>query len=107
MWVVTNNIIPFKGYKAINLFGILFCRKGTVIDYVTLNHESIHTEQMKEMLFIPYYIWYIIEYLIKFFMYGSYFRAYRNVGFEREAYTYEKESDYLSKRKHFAWFRQM
>lgn len=28
MKVVYNNLIPFKGYKAINLFGIIFARKG-------------------------------------------------------------------------------
>ena len=26
MKIIRNNIIPFKGYKAINLFGILFVR---------------------------------------------------------------------------------
>lgn len=36
MKVIYNNIIPFKGYKAINLFGLVFVRKGakfTEVDY--------------------------------------------------------------------------
>ena len=28
MKVIYNNIIPFKGFKCINLFGVLFVRKG-------------------------------------------------------------------------------
>lgn len=28
MKVIYNNLIPFKGYKAINIFGLVFVRKG-------------------------------------------------------------------------------
>ena len=48
MKIVRNNIIPFKGYKAVNLFGILFVRGDAVISSTDINHESIHTAQMKE-----------------------------------------------------------
>ena len=58
--LVHNDLIPFKGFKAINLFGILFARNGSTISDVDLTHESIHTKQMKEMLYIPFYIWYTI-----------------------------------------------
>jgi hypothetical protein len=43
MKVIFNSIIPFPGFKAINLFGVLFARKGSKIDDKTINHESIHT----------------------------------------------------------------
>lgn len=52
MKIIYNRIIPFKGFSAINLFGILFARtekKGRISD-VLINHETIHTEQQKEML---------------------------------------------------------
>jgi len=32
MKIIYNNIIPFKGYKGINLFGVLFVRKGSLTD---------------------------------------------------------------------------
>jgi hypothetical protein len=32
MKIIYNKIIPFPGYKAINLFGILFARKNAKID---------------------------------------------------------------------------
>ena len=104
MKIVRNNIIPFKGFKAINLFGILFCRKNAVIGSVLLNHERIHTAQMKEMLYVFFYIWYGIEWLIRAIMYWDCKMAYRNILFEQEAYWYDDDMDYLKNRKHFAWF---
>ena len=32
MKVIYNNLIPFKGYKAINIFGLVFVRKWYVVD---------------------------------------------------------------------------
>ena len=51
MKVIYNRIIPFKGFKAINIFGVLFVRKGCSMREKDFNHESIHTVQMKEMLY--------------------------------------------------------
>ena len=99
MKIIINNIITFKGFKCINLFGILFCRKQ--LDKIDINHEAIHTKQMQEMLYIPFYIWYIIEYLIKLFI-GN---AYRNLSFEREAYNNQYNLNYLNNRKHYSWIK--
>lgn len=104
MKIIENCLIPFKGFKAINLFGILFTRDKSKLTDVDINHEEIHTAQIKEMLYIVYYIWYIIEWLIKLFKYNN---AYRNISFEREAYTNEKDFNYLSNRKHYAWFKMI
>lgn len=62
MKIIYNKIIPFKGFKAINLFGFLFTRKRNLLD-VDINHEAIHTEQMKELLYIGFYILYFAEWL--------------------------------------------
>ena len=67
MKVIYNKFIPFKGYKAMNLFGIVFVRKGAKFDTYDYNHEHIHLKQMQEMLWIFYYLWYAIEYLIIWF----------------------------------------
>lgn len=104
MKIIRNNLIPFNGYKAINLFGILFVRKKAIITDTLINHEEIHTAQMREVLYIPYYIWYALEWFIKLFSYWDAHEAYKNIGFEREAHFYAKDMDYLKNRKHFAWF---
>ena len=56
MKLIYNNIIPFKGFKAMNLFGLCFVRKGMKMSEKDINHESIHTAQMKELLYIPFSI---------------------------------------------------
>lgn len=100
MKIIRNKFIPFPGYKAINLFGILFVRGNARIDDKTIRHESIHTSQMKEMLYVFFYIWYVVEWIVRLFMRGN---AYRKISFEREAYDNEDSGCYLGSRKTFAW----
>ena len=122
MKIVRNKYIPFPGYKAINLFGVLFVKNNAKIDGVTLNHESIHSRQFVELMvlfavatvfirwwlpvFAPFafYAWYIVEWLIRLLKKGN---AYRNISFEREAYTNENDMEYLSNRKHFAFMKYL
>lgn len=101
MKIIYNNFIPFKGYLAINLFGIIFARKA--LDSVDMNHEAIHTAQMRELLYIPFYVWYIIEWLILLIKYRDSRKAYRNIRFEKEAYNHEFDLDYLKTRKHYKY----
>ena len=106
MKIIYNNLIPFKGFIAINLFGVLFVRNEYKKRFesggftTTLNHESIHTEQIKELGYIFFYIWYFIEWLLRL-PFGN---AYYNISFEREAYTNEKNIKYLQTRKHYSFF---
>lgn len=104
MKIIYNNMIPFRGFIATNLFGILFVRKKYKgkINARILNHESIHTRQMKELLYVFFYILYVAEWVIRLFMPGN---AYRNLSFEREAYTNEDRDNYLQSRKRFAFTR--
>lgn len=43
--VIYNKIIPFKGYKAMNLFELIFVRSECRERFteVDLNHEKIHS----------------------------------------------------------------
>ena len=63
------------------------------------NHEAIHTKQMKELLYVPFYILYILEWLYRLTQKGN---AYKNVSFEKEAYDNENDMDYLNKREYFS-----
>ena len=83
MKIVRNHLIPFKGFIAINLFGVLFARHEAYISETVLNHKEIHTAQMKELGYVLFYVIYLIEWLIRLFLPGN---AYRNISFEREAY---------------------
>lgn len=102
MKIIRNNIIPFPGFAAINICGLLFVRKNAVITPRVLNHERIHTAQMKEMLYLPFYVLYVLEWLFRLLQYRSAHTAYRNISFEREAYGNQLNMTYLEKRKHYA-----
>lgn len=104
MKIIRNNIIPFKGFLAINLFGLIFVRKDAKKQFglYSQNHEAIHTAQMKELFYIPFYIIYFFEWLIRLFKTGN---AYRNISFEKEAKQNEMNLTYLESRTHFAQWR--
>lgn len=65
MKIIRNNILPFKGFSAINLFGVLFVRKNARLSEKTLNHERIHTAQWRELWYVGFALWYIAEWLIR------------------------------------------
>lgn len=102
MKIIINNILPPKGFKCINLFGVLFCRSQ--LNEIDLNHEAIHTKQMQEMLYVFFYLWYVIEWLIRLFIYRDSWVAYKTISFEREAYGNQSDLTYLNRRKHFTMF---
>ena len=119
MKIIRNKFIPFPGYKAINLFGVLFVKNNAKIDEVTINHESIHSRQFVERMvlfavatvfirwwlpvFAPFafYVWYVLEWLIRLPK-GN---AYRNISFEREAYTNQGDAGYLNGRRWFGFLK--
>lgn len=103
MKIIINNILPLKGFKCINLFGILFCRRQ--LNEIDINHETIHTKQGQELLWIGFYLWYVIEYLIRLVIYRDTWIAYKNLSFEREAYSNQSNLSYLNRRKHYSWFK--
>ncbi len=100
MIIIRNSLLPFGKFTAMNIFGIMLCRKNAVITQETINHERIHTAQLIETGFIGFYVWYVIEWLVKLPFRGN---AYRKISFEREAYDHMDDLDYLSHRKHYAW----
>ena len=103
MKIIYNNIIPFPGFKAINLFGVLFVRKGCTMSESDINHEMIHTAQMKEMGHVMFYLWYLVEWLVKLAKLRDSNKAYRAISFEREAYGNEKNLTYTITRAKYAW----
>lgn len=107
MKIIYNSIIPLRPFYAINIFGVVFARKdGGRMSVIVANHEMIHTLQQREMLFIPFYIWYVAEWLLLMLKYRNIHKAYRHISFEREAYRMEHDLNYRYHRKHFAWLRK-
>ena len=80
-----------KSILSENVIGITLAPFGIYLDVdhlsdkYTINHESIHWKQQVEMLIIPFYIWYGVEWLWKIIIYGKRV-GYYCISFEREAY---------------------
>lgn len=108
MKIIYNNILPLRGFSAINLFGFVFVRKEFKPIYeITIRHEAIHTVQMRELLYILFYIWYVLEWLFRLIQYEDSKEAYRNISFEREAYEKQDDTGYLKNRGFFAAFKYL
>ena len=105
MKIIHNKWIPFKGFKAINLFGVCFVREGMTMTPQDINHEKIHTAQMKELWYVGFYLLYFMEWLLRLFVAPS--TAYRGISCEREAYDNQYDYKYLSKRKRYAWIEYL
>lgn len=53
MKIIRNNIIPFKGFSMINLFGFVFLRDDVAEPSITdLRHEATHTVQQYEIIML-------------------------------------------------------
>ncbi len=104
MKLVYNNIIPFKGYLAMCVFPFIFVRKDArALRTTDINHETIHGKQQIEMLCVLFFVWYGIEWFIRWVAYGfDGHLAYKNISFEQEAYLHEDDLIYLNNRKLFA-----
>ena len=104
MKIIRTSILPFHGFSAINLLGVLFVHHGVYLSNEMVNHERIHTAQQREMLFVLFYLAYLLEWLVRLPMRGN---AYRNISFEREAYAKQRDLDYLKSRPMYAWLHYM
>ncbi|WAX17855.1 hypothetical protein PM708P2_00045 [Parabacteroides phage PM708P2] len=98
MKIIRNKFIPFKGFKAINIFGVVFTRSDQKLSEVTINHEKIHTAQMRETLYVLYYPLYLLAWAFVGFSYDRH-------PMENECEAHEADPGYLKRRKLFAWLR--
>ena len=76
-----------------------------ITNEMLIKHETIHFKQQVELMVIPFYILYFLEYLIKLIIYGDSATAYKNISFEREAYNNDENFDYLNSRKRYNWIK--
>lgn len=84
---------------------ILIKKKEDFFNEQLLRHEYIHIKQQLEMLIVPFYVLYCINYIVNLFIYFNHYKAYRNIVFEKEAYEKDKDIHYLEKRKLWSFFR--
>lgn len=101
MVIVFKYLVP-RGYIGITIFPFILLKNKSLLSNLTLmNHERIHLRQQIELLIVIFYVWYVLEFIIKLIIYKKWKEAYQNLSFEREAYRNEKDLDYLKSRPIF------
>ena len=96
--IVFKYLTP-RGFRGLTFYPFVFLAdKDDKLNEVFINHEKIHIRQQLELLIVPFYLWYFIEYLFRLIQYKDRKQAYFNISFEREAYKNEKDLNYLKQR---------
>lgn len=103
MKIIYNRFIPSADFRHQPVRCAFVKGKPTQVTRRDLNHELIHTAQMRELGYVPFYILYVLEWIWRLFRKGN---AYSNISFEREAYAHQNDPDYLHRRPRFAQWRR-
>jgi hypothetical protein len=91
---------------AMALYPFIIVKKAAYkSDLVLVNHEKIHLKQQLELLILPFYLLYTLNFLYNLIKYKNRRVAYLNIVFEKEAYANEYHLDYLGQRPYFAWLK--
>ena len=103
MKIKRTKLLRIIGKKLITLpWGVYAAPKALVAED-DMTHEFIHIKQWRELLYIGFLLWYVLEWLVRLIQYRNFDKAYKNISFEREAYANENYSDYLNERKLLAF----
>lgn len=99
MILIVYKYLTPRGFRGVAFYPfVILANKDDAMNKVFINHEKIHLRQQLELLILPFYVWYFLEYLIRLVQYKNRTTAYYNISFEREAYKNEKDLDYLKSR---------
>jgi hypothetical protein len=93
-------VIPKKsGILGMSIWPFILLNRrymGKTVPAELINHERIHLRQQIELLVLPFYLIYLIEYT---------FKGYLSISFEKEAYGNEFNPEYLNGRKFWAFLK--
>lgn len=107
MILVSQYLVP-KGYLGLTCYPFVFLKfENLKTNTRLLNHENIHLKQQLELLILPFFLVYFIEFLVRLFQYKKWDLAYRNISFEREAYINESDLEYLKQRRFWCFLRYL
>ena len=107
MIFISKYLVP-NGYIGITIYPFVFLKtKALKLNSTLINHEKIHLRQQLELLVLPFYVFYVIEFLVRLIQYKNWQKAYRNISFEREAYLNETNLEYLNNRTFWSFLKYL
>ncbi len=95
---------PSRGYHAITLFPFVLYN-GRELTESEIRHETVHLYQQLSLLVIPFYLLYLLFWIVGMIRYRDSNMAYRNIPFERSAYLLETRPTVSPLHQAFHWFR--
>jgi hypothetical protein len=99
MKVIVSKYLTPVGFRALTIYPFVFLREAKdKDDVVLLHHERIHLHQQKELLWVFFFLWYGLEFMVRWMRLRNKHAAYRAICFEREAYQNEKDLHFLERR---------
>lgn len=127
-----TNLFSMCSAIAVTIFPFVFyLNKNVKANSITRNHESIHIRQQMECtvvgllvstiqvslfrvtmwVILPgallFYLIYLTDFVVKYFVYKDWNTAYREISFEREAYLNANIESYIGFRKPFSWIKYL
>ena len=103
--IVFKYLTP-RGFRGLTFYPFVFLAdKDDKLNEVFINHEKIHIRQQLELLIVPFYLWYFVEYLFRLLQFRNRKKAYYSISFEKEAYANEKDLEYLKSRSFWRFLR--
>lgn len=95
----------FNYYTGLSFFVFIWITRQPHDQTQLVRHEKIHFWQQVEMLFIFHWLLYVFFYLLGRMGGQCHYIAYRYNPFELEAFSNDRDENYLRKRRPFAWVR--
>ncbi len=100
--IIHTRHFPPRGFHAITIFPFVFFT-GEKLTERDMRHETVHLWQQGTLLIAPFYLLYILFWIVNLIKYRDNLRAYYNIPFERSAYALEKNSEVHPMQQAFDW----
>lgn len=102
-------IIPDNAkWAGVTLGPVILVKKRHRWNAELIQHEMIHVRQQMEMLIVFFYVWYLVEFLVRLIQKrGKWMEAYKRISFEREANHFEGLPRYPALRENYAWINYL
>lgn len=102
-------IIPaWWPYAAMAIIAWVFVKKkyvasdGSIEPLRLARHEHIHLAQQREILYLPFFALYLLEFIVRLVFNLSWSTAYKSISFEQEA---RAQDDFpIEQRQNYGWF---
>jgi len=102
-WLI---VVPKLRVAAMAIYPFILVQRASYKnELVLVNHEKIHHRQQLELLIVPFYLFYLLNYLYNLLKYRKHQAAYLNIIFEKEAFAQQQNLSYLNTRKLFSWIK--